>query len=305
MSKLAGVLSLISTILSSNFEDLTVQNHDSFQNSDKTLNSHLLRRRGYFMSIKLVLTLAVLATLVGCGKSKKSSGGSVGVVSNQRNCSESTIDSYKEVIRMSELPINRKTPVNKIFQLCLTLEKELKNTSCPVKNKDNRVVKFAAYSDIASFCSEIETYVTDREPNPPHSPRPTPIQVPAPAVAVPGPSQAPSSNRLDLLVENLGVGYFVSFKNDSLLEDDLDLRSGLTRCKVLIPERSNDELRRVRGNLVGIEIRIYPGGASYDITAALTHTRDLFRLSCRSHNQKLSLRDLNKVLEGVLEIKRR
>ncbi len=257
------------------------------------------------MSIKLVLTLAVLATVVGCGKSKKSSGGSVGVVSNQRNCSQETIESYKEVMKLSEKPITRNTPVNKIFQICLTLEKELKNKSCPVTNKDNRVVKFASYADVASFCSEIETYVTDREPNPPNSPRPTPIQVPAPAVVVPGSSQVPSSSRLDLLVENLGVGYFVSFKNDSLIEEDLDLRNGLTRCKVMIPERSNDGLARARGGLVGIEIRIYPGGATYEIAAALSHTRDLFRLSCRSHDQKLSLQNLNKVLAGVAEIKRR
>jgi len=253
------------------------------------------------MKYNLVITLAIFSTLVGCGKSKSSSN-EPSNVSNQRACSQATVDLYKDVLKQSERPITNRTRVGEISRSCETLQSTLNGQYCQLNAHDsdhrsNRDAKFISYADISSFCTEIDTYVGQRNP-----PRPGPI----PPTPRPGPTPNPRPPRYDdVLVENLDARYSLYFTQSSLSEDEKDIRNSQTRCQLKISGRANRNLREQRARLVGATIQIYNGGANYDLSAALTGSNELVRLTCRSHDNRLSVQELNEVLNGVAEIRQR
>ena len=247
---------------------------------------------GVFVNFKLVLSFSLAFILVGCGKSKKSSG-NVGIVSNQGSCSQATIDLHKELTRISKQDITSHTKFNQINQSCLKLQQEMGGNSCPVSNQNSRIINFISYSQLANYCAEIESNIAHGNRTPP--PRPVPVN----------PRPTPNPPRYsNILVEDLGIGYALRFKKSHLNREDLDLRHSQTRCRISMPDHANDNLRRVRGKLTWIRVQIYQGGATYDIGTSLTETRDLVRLNCSSHNQKLTLQELNQVLSEVAEVTR-
>ncbi len=240
------------------------------------------------------LSLAVMATLVvGCGNNKKSSS-SVGIATNQGACSQSTFSSYSDIKLRSKKPINRQTQIHSVDQSCQQVERELAGQSCTTGSHGNRIQEFISYSDIAGFCAEIQTYVNQRNPVP------TPRPIPSPNLPLPG------QNRYGkVLVENLDGRYALYFHKTYLEQADLDLRSSQTRCKISIPERSNNKLEIVRGKLISMTMRTNTRGTTYDVVTVLSSTGDLVRLTCRSHSSQLTLQSLNQVLDGVAEIKQK
>ncbi len=251
------------------------------------------------MNFKFLLSVAVLATIVGCGKNKNSSG-NAGIVSKQGTCSVGTLDLHATLLRKSEKPITRQTQVNEISQSCNQLALEMGNQSCPVTNRSNRVVQYATYNDVAGYCAEIETYVSQTSP----SPRPVPPPAPSPEPTTPTPRPRPPVYG-NILVEDLDSRYALYFKRFFLSEADVDLRNSITRCRLSVSNRSNTNLKNVRASLVTLTVETAPSGAVYDMTAKLNTSRELVRLTCRSHNLRLNVRDLNLVLSEVAEIRLR
>ena len=237
--------------------------------------------------------MAVLATLVGCGKGKKSSG-TTGIVTNQGFCSQSTVDLYRDLIRQSEKPITYRTRVSEINRSCDTLERTLGGNTCQDSSRrSERDVRFLSYADVSNYCAEIETYTNQRNP-----PRPVPV----PPTPTPGPRPPRYDN---VLVENLDPRYSLYFVNSHVTEDQKDIRNSQTRCQLNISDRANRNLRDARAKLIAATIQIYPGGAPYDLSAALTDTYEVVRLNCRSRDNRLSVQELNQLLEGVAEIRKR
>lgn len=254
------------------------------------------RDGGFFMkSIYTIgLTVAVFATLVGCGNSKKSSSNNGGGVI-QGNCSQDTLNLFKELKRKSEQPITRSTRVNEIHRACLDLQSDLGPNACRDTSGGSRQDQFVAYSQVSNYCAEISTYVTQREPTP--NPRPVPAPQPVPGNR---PPQYQNTQMVDI-----DPRFSLYFEKSYLDADDLDKRNSQVRCQLSIPSRENGRLRNARARFTLFNVSSINGASTYNLTMKLTGSGDLIRLVCRSQKSRLTVQDVNNVLEGVAELRQR
>lgn len=243
------------------------------------------------MKQNLVIILAVTLTLVGCGKGKKSSG-ALGTVTNQGMCSQATVDLYRDLVKQSERPITSRTRISEIIRNCETLDRTLAGGVCQDSSShSHRDVRYLSYADVSNYCADIQTYAGPRNP-------PAPIPVPVEPTSRP--------RRYDnTLVENLDPRYNLIFETSHVTEDQKDIRNSQTRCQLSISDRANRNLRDARAKLVAATIQIYSGGATYDLSAALVDSHELVRLNCRSRDNRLNIQELNQLLNGVAEIRKR
>lgn len=242
--------------------------------------------------LNITVTLTVFATLVGCGNNKKSGNSNSGVVV-QGTCSQDTLQLFKELKRKSDDPITRNTRVNQIHQSCLQLQQDLGGGACRDLNSNSRNDQYVAYSQVSSYCAEVATYVTQRDPVP--APRPVPAPQPAPGVRPP--------KYQNVLLGDFSHKHVLYFEKSFLDAQDLDKRNSQVRCQLTIPSRENGRLRNVRATVAGYSAGRLNSNSFYDLTMRLSGSGDLMRLNCKSQKPNLTIYEVNNLLDGVAEFR--
>jgi hypothetical protein len=249
------------------------------------------------MKSKIVLGLVTVLALAGCGKSHSSSSGGDQnrFVSIQGICSQRTVELHRGLMELSRRGISNSTRLSEANNSCLSLRNELGDNACEVANQDHKLI---SYSDVANYCNDVQNYEGQGRTMPP--PHPLPV---APS---PNPSPVRPYEPVDgILLENVNTDYVFYFEKSTLDNDDMDVRLGQTRCQISMSDYVNTNLRNKSGKFLNMRVNSIAGDKTYSIVMSLIRSNELVRLTCHSHNQHMTVRDLNSVLDGVLELRLR